>query len=36
MQRSSVLLPEPLGPSSATTSPTRTVKSTPSSTVCSP
>ena len=32
MQRSSVLLPEPLGPSSATTSPTRTVRSTPAST----
>ena len=32
MQRSSVLLPDPLGPSSATTSPTRTVRSSPAST----
>ena len=33
---SSVLLPEPLGPSSATTSPDRMLRSTPSKMVCSP
>ena len=34
IQRSSVLLPEPDGPSSAITSPNRTVSATPSSTAC--
>ena len=36
MQRSSVLLPEPLGPSSATTSPACTVRLMSLSTACGP